>query len=77
MKVFIKSLATSLFVAVSGGWTANVEEAMDFRRGLKAIDCAHERKLHQAALAYSFDDPKFNFVIPIEFDSAARNRTRD
>ncbi|HZV36066.1 MAG TPA: hypothetical protein VFB72_15930, partial [Verrucomicrobiae bacterium] len=60
VKVFIQSKATRLYLSGNDKWTADPDEARDFRSSLKAMDFLQQFKQEQSHIILKFGDPKYD-----------------
>lgn len=63
VKVFIQSKTTRLYLSGNDKWTADTDEARDFRSSLKAMDFLQQFKLEQTHIILKFGDPKYDIIL--------------
>ena len=66
MRVLVKSLLTSLFLAASGDWTPEMDDALDFQNGEEAIEYSVKKGIKKVSINYTFEDSKYNFEFKID-----------
>jgi hypothetical protein len=65
LKILIRNTNNGQYCDENDGWTASIAEARDFKRGLLAMDHIDFYGLKDVLLLYSFDEPKYDFTLPI------------
>jgi len=75
MRVFLRDSVTGLY-ANGERWTTNAVEAFDFRSPVAATFFAVQARLWDTEVLFSFDDPGFDFSVPIRGQGPASSRAR-
>jgi hypothetical protein len=65
MRVLIRNRDTGQYIQGPGQWTADPEQAADFKRSARALLFAAEERLGRVEVVLSFEDPRYNITLPI------------
>jgi hypothetical protein len=66
VKIFIKKLMIPLFLATTGDWTPDSDDALEFNDGCQAIEFSQKHRVAQAEIYYHFDNPRYDFSIELK-----------
>jgi hypothetical protein len=75
MKIFIRDKIKKLYLTTDDQWTADVNQARDFKEGGDAISHAAEYGLTDIELYYAFPEKTDNFVLPLQSFDHTRPRS--
>ena len=76
MKIFIRDKVKKLYLTANNEWTANPDDARDFKEGGAAIAHAAEYGLTGIELYYVFPEKADNFALPLQSFDHTRTRPR-
>jgi hypothetical protein len=65
MMVLLRNTQTKWFYREPSQWTSDEHEAMDFQQISRAVRFALEARLENVEILLSYEDPQFNFALPI------------
>lgn len=65
MKILLRNVESGLFLSDVNTWTADSTQARNFYREKTAVDVSVNLRAEAVEWYYDFDDPKYNFSIPI------------
>jgi hypothetical protein len=64
MKALLQQLGTGLYFLKQGEWTANYQEAYDFKSSVNARGFCLKQGLMSVQIVLKFDNEKYDIVLP-------------
>ena len=65
MKVLLRDTQTGCYYQEASRWTPDKGAAHDFKQTAQAVGQALESRLDHVEILLSYDDPQFDFVLPL------------
>jgi hypothetical protein len=67
MKALLQQLETGLYFKDAATWTANLDEAYDFKSSVSARGYCFDRGISNAQIILKFDHAEYDIILPAQY----------